>query len=129
MDTGFGCERCYRTDDAGAVWGYYTKSNDRGLVAVRTVEEDTHFSIRIKKCATCNQFFVWVFNELMDRDDGDDPADISVLPIVAADAVRAADVEYLHSLGESRRWLHHSYGGGEGSSTLWRSGRLAIWGG
>jgi hypothetical protein len=128
MDAEFGCERCYRNDDASAVWDNYTRSNDRGLVEVRTIEEDSHFSIRIQKCAACNQFFVWVFNEIVDWNNGDDSADISVLPIFPVEDVRAVDMEYLHSLGESRRWLHHSYGGGYKSTTLWRSGRLAVWG-
>ena len=38
------------------------------------------------------------------------------------------DRTYVRSLGDSRRWLYHTYGGGP-SFSVWRSGRLAIWAG
>lgn len=71
---------------------------------------------------------MWVYDELLDWGDDNDPADISVVPVTGDKATRATDLEYLHAIGQSRRWLHHSYGGEFGPSPVWRQSRLVIWG-
>ena len=107
MDAEFGCERCYRNDDAGATWAYYIE--EHGKVLLRTVEADSHFSVSVVKCAACAQLFVWIFNELVDWEGGDDQADILIVPVTADEAKRVRlrrgemDMTYVRSLGDSRR--------------------------
>jgi len=48
--------------------------------------EESHLSITARACASCGQRFVWVFSEMIDWVDGNDPQRCTLVPIAQTEA-------------------------------------------
>jgi hypothetical protein len=74
------CPSCHDPDPRRA-W----ERSRRLAVEARLVEE-SHFSVRLVRCAACGQAYANVFSERIDWAGGNDPQDWLVLPLDAEEA-------------------------------------------
>lgn len=100
-----GCGDCYG-DDPHAVWAYYRT----GLETDRSLVEESHFIVRLRRCRGCGQSYVWIFMESVDWRGGEDPQYRRVVPVTPAEAAALADLGEdvaagLGALGRGRRHL------------------------
>jgi hypothetical protein len=79
-DRPFGCPRCFPPDAAAACEAAHE------LSVVAELVEQSHLSIRVRSCPSCGQRFVWVFSEMIDWVDGNDPQRCTLVPISPAEA-------------------------------------------
>jgi len=86
---------------------------------------DSHFIVAIRVCPKCAQYFLSVFAESIDWEDGDDPQHSTLLPLTdveAQDLMTPFPEEALYSLGQGRRSFQRYHPKGESSQLLWGSG-------
>lgn len=119
----YGCERCFPEDAEQAATCWYKAATIAELVA------ESHFSIKIRRCAECRQQFITVFAELIDWDNGEDPQECSVVPINDLEAARLLKIggeralhEMLWALAPTRRSLHIRWPSGDRKSARWATG-------
>lgn len=74
-----GCGTCCG-DDAETVW-----SHSSALARVAAIVEESHFSVRVVRCASCGQSFASVFCETIDWTGGNDPQDWLLVPLTEGD--------------------------------------------
>lgn len=99
----FGCDKCW-PDSTDQAWGAL-----RALAIEKELIDESHFMVKIRCCPACSQRFVWVFTELIDWSDGEDPQSWTVLPITQTEArefcTSGATTAKLNALGPGRRSL------------------------
>jgi hypothetical protein len=104
---GFGCAACYG-EDADAVAAAHEAG---GLMWERSIVDDVHFLVSLRRCGVCGQTFVSIFTEFIDWSGGDDAQYRDVVPVTAAEAAtivgqgEGVDLAFLGALGTDRRRL------------------------
>ena len=123
-----GCGRCYGRSPKRA-WAYYTD----GLKIEQLLEDDSHFSVQLRRCVECSQRFVWIFTEFVDWEGGDDAQYRDIVPVTASEAEKIArqgqdlDFRFLEALGTNRRYLRTNWPTGERKEAVgWATGELLI---
>lgn len=118
-----GCDECFpdSVELLGQRW--YKTPVTAELIA------ESHFSIKLRRCAQCGQRFVTVFAETIDWENGDDPQQCCALPITEFEAARLlnassdAQVESIAgSLGEDRRSFMSFWPSGSQKIEVWSTG-------
>jgi hypothetical protein len=123
----FGCPQCYG-EDAETARAFVEAG---GLVTDRTVVDESHFIVSLRRCAACGQPFVSIFTEFVDWSGGDDAQYRDLVPVTADEAQAVldqgeqVDPRFLGSLGEGRRRLSSDWPSGGRRSVRWRTG--AFW--
>jgi hypothetical protein len=119
----FGCAACYG-EDADATWHHYHD----GLPVTEQLILESHFVVGLRRCAACEQPFVWVFTEYVDWQGGEDPQYRVVVPITPAEAATLAeqgenvDLPALGALGRGRRYLSVDWPSDAPLRAYWGSG-------
>jgi hypothetical protein len=102
--TGFGCDGCYGTD-AKAAWDHV----HHGQGARPKIAGDYAFEVRVSRCPTCAQAFLFIQNEGITWDDGPSWWYETALPVTPAELAAFSDgsasVHEAGALGASRRRL------------------------
>ena len=118
----FGCEHCW-PPAADSAW------EARGALT-RVVEliDESHYHVMILACSGCTQWFVSVFTETIDWENGDDPQYWTLVPITAAESadlvqerVSPTDTN-LNALGPGRRSLRRDHPKGVAPRLFWGTG-------
>lgn len=71
----FGCTACW-PELPEVVWNHFSK-----LKVYKTLVDETHFIVSLRKCFHCGQRFVTVFTEIIDWSEGNDPQERLLMPI------------------------------------------------
>jgi hypothetical protein len=118
----FGCVECWPAD-ADAAW--------KARPALRPFAElidESHFRIVLLACPRCSQRFLSVFTEMIDWEDGDDPQEWTVLPLIEAEAEALLRQEVgqiegmLMAIGPVRRSLRRVFPKGGPDRIFWSTG-------
>jgi len=118
----FGCERC-GPSSADAAW-----KARRALTTAHELIDKSHFYVAILACTRCTQRFVFVWTEMIDWQDGDDPQYSTLLPITEAEAVDLVEQRdsltetKLNVLGRDRRCLRRDHPKGAVPRIFWGTG-------
>jgi hypothetical protein len=123
-----GCGACYG-EDAQAAWGYYA----RGLTTERSLVEESHLIVRLRRCGACGQPFVWIFTESVDWHGGEDPQYHRVVPVRPDEAAaltrqgERVDPGRLGALGRGRRHLRTDWPSDAPRMTIyWATGGFLV---
>lgn len=117
----FGCENCLPPDVDSAWEAVNLLRIDSELI------DESHFTVKLRSCPTCQQHFVSVFTETIDWADGEDPQFWSVLPITPAESTQLLEagsdlVPQLNALAPTRRSLCHDFPKGASAKSYWTRG-------
>ena len=118
-----GCDRCW-PDSADQAWQLLSK-----LPIEQKLEDESHFTVKIRCCPACTQRFVSVFTEQIDWSDGEDPQYWTVMPISQAEAqglaAAGSSIESaLNTLAPRRRALLRNCPKGSEPHSFWGTGIL-----
>ena len=122
--SGFGCKECF-PESAAKAW-----EARNGLARETEVVGESHFQVLILACRSCRQRFVSVFTESIDWDDGEDPQNWLLLPLMDAEAARlaarsdAVTEQELEALGPGRRALEYDHPKDGPARTFWSAGLM-----
>ncbi len=122
----FGCARCFQCQAVEA------ESARRSLIEISRLVDESHFIVRILKCAHCGQRYVSVFTEMIDWSGGDDAQYWSLLPLSEDEAAQLieqgerVDIHAIESLGRDRPDLQVDFPTGKEKRALWANGNLHI---
>jgi hypothetical protein len=114
-----GCELCWPASPAEADLA------SRGLQAVTTLVDESHYIVRVSACTACGQRFLHVFTETIDWADGDDPCVRARLPVTESELLNlggSPSEAALSQLAPSRRYLCSDAPKGTPATTSWRYG-------
>lgn len=126
MTAGSGCQHCSDAD-AAVAW-----VRARDLLREIEIVAESHFGITVCRCASCAQDYVWIFCELIDWADGNDPQEWLVVPVTPTEAHRLASAGELGvgaALGglSARRYLRRWFGRqDEVPQACWASGVVLL---
>lgn len=119
----YGCQQCFPEDLQTASETFYK------VTTIVELEQESHFSIKIRQCDSCDQRFLSVFAETIDWDDGEDPQVWSVMPLLEIEAARLtkahADgnlMEALLRLPSDRKSLLVDFPKGRNKKINWTTG-------
>jgi len=99
----FGCQLCMCEDPTSA-WNQIHKH-------IATLVDKSHFGLDVMACPSCGQYFLKIFTEFTDFNEGNDLICGDMLPITEEEAARLindgnkASHEYIESIGSNRRHL------------------------
>jgi len=62
------------------------RTNWQSLFQIRSIVNESHFLVSIRRCGACGQRFVSVFAERIDWIHGNDPQDSLLIPVAEAEA-------------------------------------------
>ncbi len=105
----FGCDHCWPAE-AESAWSARSK-----LVWDATLTDESHFRIRILACDQCAQRFIYIFTEMIDWKNGNDPQYWMLLPITdseATDLIQKRDSiseDEINALGKGRKSLQRDF--------------------
>ena len=78
----FGCRECWSNTADTAQDAHSSRLSPKAFVTLHTrIVDESHFRITIAQCPSCQQLFISVFTETMDRLDGEDPQYRTIMPI------------------------------------------------
>lgn len=120
----FGCAECWPESPEQA------RQALRGLRAVATLVDESHYMVRVTSCASCGQRFLHVFTERIDWADGDDPAVRSHMPVSESELAElghAPTEAGVASVAPDRRYLRWSSPKGAPSTAAWSTGLRVEW--
>ncbi|MEM8489085.1 MAG: hypothetical protein AAF564_26300 [Bacteroidota bacterium] len=124
----FGCTQCLPEDADAAGEALKQMSIHKALI------QESHYSIKLRVCKTCQQAFVSVFTERTDWQDGKDPQRWLVMPLTTDEVTRLSALQEISALERSvqliapdRRSLCLDYPKGHPSKVFWPRGlRIGI---
>jgi hypothetical protein len=122
----FGCSTCYGKDPEKAA------ENLRNFKEIADLVDESHFTLQILSCPGCSQQYVFIWNETIDWNGGDDAQYTSVLPITNDEAnelvAQGKDVKInrIEQFGQSRRYLVIDRPNSIKKFVLWANGPLFI---
>ena len=117
-----GCEECY-ANDASDAWDAFKNTE-----IITSLIDESHFSIRIRKCLACHQHYLSVFTETIDWKDGEDPQLWSVVPTQSDEIAELSDknehdiVELVRNFYPMRKSLCLDWPKGTDKKIFWRHG-------
>ena len=91
----FGCQDCLPIDAAAAGEAL------RHIRIARELIRESHYSILIRTCPSCQQAFVSIFTERIDWQDGEDPQRWLVMPLTPEETQRLTSQPNAASLERS----------------------------
>ncbi len=117
----FGCDKCWPLD-ANAAWAAC-----RSMPTASEIISESHFSVRLRICASCGQGFLTVFTETIDWSGGEDPQFWTVIPVTAEQAgmLSGAPDEIEMAIGsvpQNRRSLCHDFPRDGEPRSFWSTG-------
>jgi hypothetical protein len=121
-DARFGCECCW-PDSADAA-----ETASRALTHEAHLVDESHFDVSIRVCQRCSQRFVFLFTEMIDWVDGDDPQYVRLMPVTEMEAANLVKCDNLtidrrlEMLGRGRRSLNHDHPKGVAPRSYWSQG-------
>lgn len=119
------CKACVGNSDAEKA---FTALNAH---TVKQIISESHFSVRITRCA-CERHFVVVSTETVDWNFGEDDQTWMAFPVQKDEAdalalISEREVEsHLMDLGHGRRFVLRRYPTGEDLTTVWRDSGFRI---
>jgi hypothetical protein len=124
MSKSFGCRRCYG-EDPRRVWAYY----ENGLAVEEELVFESHFLVQLRRCLECGQQFVWIFDEAVDWEGGEDAQRRQIVPVSATEAETVGELHHrvLAALGLDRRHLETDWPTAAPDATVkWSTGKLRL---
>jgi hypothetical protein len=102
-----------------------------GLARVTSIVDESHFTVRLLRCADCGQRFASVFCETIDWVGGNDPQDCLTVPVTEAEeaalvAAGEAGMERALRTLAPDRWHAHWFPSDGSAHSAWCSGAVRV---